>query len=249
MRFIFLDGYKMDDKYFKINGDDYRHIIANRYQPKDIIKARYGDYVGNFVISKIGSNYLFGEFFPEKKIKNPENYISLILGLPKDRALFPILEKSAEIGIKDIFITPTVNSDRKDINENKFERMKKIVKESCIQSGNYFIPCINYFESLTKILEKMNDNYTLKLLLDENCIDSTNLFDIYSKYCIESFSRIVIFVGPEGGITEEERNNFTKFGFISICLGSNILRTETAAIGSIFLLKQLQNFIYKRSFF
>ena len=44
-------------------------------------------------------------------------------------------------------------------------------------------------------------------------------------------------------------NNLIKSGFISISLGSNILRTETAAIGTIFFLKQLQNFIYKRSFF
>ncbi|HOV45417.1 MAG: RNA methyltransferase [Spirochaetes bacterium] len=249
MRFIFLDEYKRDDKYFKINGDDYRHLIANRYQPKDMIKAKYGDYIGNFVICKISSTYLSGEFFPEKKIENPEHYISLILGLPKDRALFPTLEKSAEIGIKDIFITPTVNSDRKDINETKFERMKKIVKESCMQSGNYFIPCINYFNSLSIILEKIKDDYTLKLLLDEGYIENINPFDIYSKYCIENFSRVVIFVGPEGGINENEKNNLIKSGFISISLGSNILRTETAAIGTIFFLKQLQNFIYKRSFF
>jgi len=118
-----------------------------------------------------------------------------------------------------------------------------------MQSGNYFIPCINYFNSLSIILEKIKDDYTLKLLLDEGYIENINPFDIYSKYCIENFSRVVIFVGPEGGINENEKNNLIKSGFISISLGSNILRTETAAIGTIFFLKQLQNFIYKRSFF
>ena len=44
---------------------------------------------------------------------------------------------------------------------------------------------------------------------------------------------IAIFVGPEGGWTEDEINLFKKNNFKILSLGSNILRAETAAMVAV----------------
>jgi 16S rRNA (uracil1498-N3)-methyltransferase len=40
-------------------------------------------------------------------------------------------------------------------------------------------------------------------------------------------------VGPEGGFTDNEVNNAIENGCVLVTIGSNILRTETAAIAAI----------------
>ena len=49
----------------------------------------------------------------------------------------------------------------------------------------------------------------------------------------------LIFVGPEGGWSENEISDFKKRGFTGIKLAKNILRSETAAVLSVGVLNYL----------
>ena len=49
----------------------------------------------------------------------------------------------------------------------------------------------------------------------------------------KSAKDVSIFVGPEGGITESEKNLLVDAGAKSVTLGSRILRAETAAISAL----------------
>ncbi|MDE7107377.1 MAG: RsmE family RNA methyltransferase, partial [Clostridiales bacterium] len=44
---------------------------------------------------------------------------------------------------------------------------------------------------------------------------------------------ISVFIGPEGGITEDEKNKLSAVGAKSVTLGARILRAETAAIAAL----------------
>ena len=48
--------------------------------------------------------------------------------------------------------------------------------------------------------------------------------------------KIIIVIGPEGGITKEEITYLHKHGYQSVSLGENILRSETAAIAALSML-------------
>ena len=50
---------------------------------------------------------------------------------------------------------------------------------------------------------------------------------------------ITAIIGPEGGWSDEEINQFNRYSNKSISLGRRILRTETAAIAAITLLQYL----------
>ena len=50
-----------------------------------------------------------------------------------------------------------------------------------------------------------------------------------SKKCV----KILLVVGPEGGFTPDEEEFLTNNGFISVSLGKNVLRAETAPVCAI----------------
>ena len=50
---------------------------------------------------------------------------------------------------------------------------------------------------------------------------------------------LILLVGPEGGFTVEEDKTAHAAGFVSICLGQRILRTESAALAAIAAMQTL----------
>jgi 16S rRNA (uracil1498-N3)-methyltransferase len=83
-------------------------------------------------------------------------------------------------------------------------------------------------------------------LLDEVCQTKHDFFTLINNNTVENFKKITIFIGPEGGISNNERNFLLNKGFVSVTAGKNILRTETAAIASMFFLRLYQNYIFNR---
>ena len=53
----------------------------------------------------------------------------------------------------------------------------------------------------------------------------------------ESITDILICIGPEGGYQENEINAIIESGGKSVSLGNTILRAETAAIGSLAMIR------------
>jgi 16S rRNA (uracil1498-N3)-methyltransferase len=45
--------------------------------------------------------------------------------------------------------------------------------------------------------------------------------------------RVIVLVGPEGGLTTEEQSLASAYGFSGIRMGPRILRTETAALAAL----------------
>ena len=52
-------------------------------------------------------------------------------------------------------------------------------------------------------------------------------------------ARVVILIGPEGGLSEREITRAVEKGFVSITLGPRVLRTETAALATLCALQTL----------
>lgn len=253
MRLIFLEEYLKTGNLFILSKEESKHLLINRYRIGDKIESVFQDYFGFFEIKKIENKIISGEFSITHKLEKENSILNLIVGLPKDRALLPVIEKSSEIGVNKIFLIPLKFSDRKNLNESYIERIKKIAKEGCKQSGNPFIPQIILVKSLEEyiinydyknIIDNKNnfDNkFSLKIFLDERSDKTNNLFNLVQSNQIEKFKNTVIFIGPEGGISDIERDLLLEAKFIPVSLGKNILRTETAAICATYFIKSFQN--------
>src|SRR5699024_2851413 len=110
----------------------------------------------------------------------------------------------------------------------KMTRYKKIVKEAAEQSYREIIPEIYEPSSLEAIIEATK-NYSVKLVAYEEEAKKDQTTYTFSEK-LQKNDEIVIFIGPEGGITSEEVDILKTADFIPVKLGNRILRTETASL-------------------
>ncbi|MEG6569035.1 16S rRNA (uracil(1498)-N(3))-methyltransferase [Thermoanaerobacterium thermosaccharolyticum] len=231
MRKFFVKNEDIKDGIARINGDDAHHIInVLRFKigTKLIISNGKNQYIvtildieNSSVILKIIEEY-------NQVVESPIN-ITLYQGLPKSDKMDLIIQKCTEIGIKKIIPVETEFSTIK-IKEkniyNKINRWKKISLEASKQSGRSIVPDVLVPVGFKDALESLNE-FDLCLIPYEK---ETNmrLKDVLKKNF--DAKNICVFIGPEGGFSENEIMAAIEYGAIPVTLGPRILRTETAGI-------------------
>ncbi len=130
------------------------------------------------------------------------------------------LEKTTEIGIDEITPLLCERSERKII---KTKRLEKIILSAMKQSLTAFRPVLHEMTSLRKFLEFVPSRNTY-------IAHSENYDQIHLKSLISPVKDYIIMIGPEGGFSPEEVQLANNKGVISVSLGQNRLRTETAGL-------------------
>ena len=176
------------------------------------------------IIKKVESNV-------ESKIK-----VSIFQGLPKADKMELVIQKSVELGAFDI--TPiemkrcVVKLNEKD-KTRKIQRWQKISETAGKQSGRDIIPQINNIINVKKLCEKFGE-YDLILVAYENEKENTLKQELKKiKNIKKEEIKIAIIIGPEGGIDNEEIEQFKSYNAKIITLGNRILRTETVALNML----------------
>ncbi len=154
----------------------------------------------------------------ETKQEEEKNQIHIAIAPTKlnDRMEW-FMEKATELGITEITLLLTKNSERKAV---KLERFEKILVSAMKQSKRLYLPKLNDLTSFDKFIQKHP-----KGLIAE-CYDGekSTIKDKFSnKDC-------PILIGPEGDFSLEEVEHAKNNGYLSISLGENRLRTETAGL-------------------
>ncbi len=160
---------------------------------------------------------------------NKERKITLIQGIPTNKKVSIVLQKTTELDVDEIVLWQAERSTSKLIDFNKKEeRLNKIIIEACEQSRRNDIPRLSFINSL----EEFDFKNSKTIILYEN--ENSKTFKEAISDCGNEDINVVI--GPEGGITENEIKTFIEKGSIIATTGKNILRTETAAIAAIAML-------------
>ena len=135
-----------------------------------------------------------------------------------------MIEKLTEIGIDEITFISTKYSERSNIN---YKRIDKKIISALKQCKSLFKPKVNELISLNEFLKneyKKSNKYVA---------------DISSKIEMKKNNNnenSLILVGPEGDFSKEELEILNKKGYQGISLGNQVLRSETAALISGYLL-------------
>ena len=164
--------------------------------------------------------------------------LGLIQSLCKADRLEWILEKCTELGIDDIFLLDAARSVIRIPEERlsaKMDRWQKIILSSVKQSRRSTVPVLRPPSSLSSLCQHLPP--CLRLLLSENEHDSS----LKSAIRPATWHHAVFCVGPEGGWTAQEHLELRRSGFQPVSLGSQILRTETAAVVVAAILKYEQD--------
>jgi len=157
--------------------------------------------------------------------------------LPRD-TFEHVLQKGTEVGVSTFV---PVEAERsivriKDIKEEKMQRWQKIVQEAAEQSERGSVPSVMPAQTF-------QDAITAAVTSGPVLVAWENEEAQFLSQVISNISKdkpISLFVGPEGGFSQEEMEFAKEKGVISVSLGPRILKSETA--GPVFAALVLYDF-------
>jgi 16S rRNA (uracil1498-N3)-methyltransferase len=159
--------------------------------------------------------------------------IKLLIALIKFERLELLLEKATELGVGSVQLVRSERSEKglESAAEKRIIRWRRIVLEASQQSRRARMP-----EILRPISfhQALRSEAASRLLLDEQR-DGVSIL----KAVADPNSSVAALVGPEGGWTDLERSQAREAGWIPISLGTQVLRTETAAIAALAVLSSM----------
>lgn len=180
----------------------------------------------------------------KKDTKDDEFKLWLFAGLPKANKLDDVIRAACEIGIDGFaaveFDRSVTKIDSGKI-DSKLERWKKIAKSASMQSGQYHLPKIDKAYKFDQMCEKLNAFDHIFVCWEQSSDTKGILMECEDLRSKNTELKIAIVVGPEGGICSEEiekiQNSNKNTSVVSI--GDSILRTETADVVSLAIVKFL----------
>lgn len=230
MHRFFIDE-KPEDNLITIRGKDAKHI-------RDVLRMNIGDKVEivsdnvKYIccIDNFDTNLVLLNVIQYESISNePKLKINLYQSIPKSTKMELILQKCTEIGV--VSFTPVITTRTivkvDDISKElkKITRWQSIVYEAAKQSKRDIVPKVNSIIDFRDALNQFMGKTTIVPYENEHYED---LHSTREKYI--SSTEVNIFIGPEGGFTEQEIQELKKIDAIIVSLGARILRTETAGI-------------------
>lgn len=218
----------------EITAAEARHIaLSRRSKAGSIIQLQGPDKKRfNAAILSITKNAITCRI--ENEVNTPAESafeITVFQALIAEQALDIILQKATELGVAHIALFPTKHSPISPaVATKKIARWQKITIEATKQCDRQTAPDIKVCSSLAEAIQ------------NAHALDHVYVLDPAGEKLAFSpksrFQTAGLFIGPEGGMTEEERGQLTKLPKTSaVKLGPRILRAETAAIASITLLQ------------
>ena len=232
---FFVSSDQIQNKLVKIIGEDVKHISnVLRLQPLDKVivcdKSVNNSYVAEII--NMNKEYIECNIIDEIiETTEPDVNIDLFQGLPKSDKMEYIIQKTIEIGVRDIYPVSfercVVKLDKKT-EEKKLDRWKKIAEAAAKQSKRDIISNIENVINIENICQNI-EKYDIILLAYENEQNNTLKYELQKLDKNKKLS-IGVIIGPEGGLSEKEVDKLITAGAKCVSLGKRILRTETAPL-------------------
>lgn len=222
---------KKENNLFTLSSNDMYHIKkVMRMKPNDTIEVVYDE---SLYICTLDSDYnvVISDKINKDNIKT--KHITLCIPLLSDQKFSFILQKATELGVDEIIPVMTNRSIAK-INDvdKKLTRWNSICKEASEQSKRLDIPSIS---TIKKIDDLSISGLKIVCSTKENLKTIKNVLQNNTK-C----DKMVLMVGPEGGLEDIEEEKLVNLGFIPVTLGKNILRVETVPIYLLSVINYLE---------
>lgn len=235
MHKFFVSSDQIQNKLVKIIGEDVKHISnVLRLQPLDKVIVCDKSVNNSYVAEIINMNKEYTECNIINKIietTEPDVNIDLFQGLPKSDKMEYIIQKTIEIGVRNIYPVSfercVVKLDKKT-EEKKLDRWKKIAEAAAKQSKRDIISNIENVINIENICQNI-EKYDIILLAYENEQNNTLKYELQKLDKNKKLS-IGVIIGPEGGLSEKEVDKLITAGAKCVSLGRRILRTETASL-------------------
>ncbi len=258
----------MREKRFFVRSQDIEKNAAllsseESHHLKDVLRLKKGDSViifngeGQEFEGKVTSlSNRVGVLLEKKRRNRSKDPISVCLAqsLPKKKKMDFIIAKACELGVIEIFPLETERASFKLTgpgSERVQQRWQKIAVQTCKQSRLDWIPELHEPIKFKDLLQKAKEfqavliphtDPNLPKLSDvitavKNKVMPRNSLELKSQ----PMRKILLVIGPEGGFSEKEILLAKEKGAYLVHLGDLILKTETASIVGVALVKYAFN--------
>ncbi len=160
--------------------------------------------------------------------------INIFQALCKGKKNELIARMLTEAGVQQISFMQTEFTQEKALKAHDRERIETIIKEAVQQSGAKSVPSLVFYDSFKEAVENAPGK---KIILHQSVLNTTKQL----ASAVEGEREISLFIGSEGGFSEDECRAVEEKGGDAVLLKTNILRAETAGIYTVGAIQTLLN--------
>lgn len=159
--------------------------------------------------------------------------ITVYQAIPKGRKLDEPLRQLVQAGVRRVVPVVTERTVvRPEQGATRMQRWRRIVREAVQQSGAPYPATVTEPVPLSGLTASPE---ALSLILHTEPIAQTTLHG----YLADIPTAVELVVGPEGGFSSAEMEAMREAGFLSVWLGPQVLRSESAALFAVAALRIL----------
>jgi len=212
-----------------------RFNSSQAHQLRDVLRMRDGTEI--LVLDNTGTEYrvvlrnitresVDGAVLEKRAAAGePQTRIILNQALLKADKFEWVLQKGTEVGIS-AFVPVVTERSVTDVGKNKFERWTHIITEAAEQARRGKIPTLSPHQTLLAACAAAQAQGGLLVMPWEQ----ERKRDLRTALTGGKEKIIHLFIGPEGGFSEQDIEKARTYGALTISLGPRILRAETAGL-------------------
>lgn len=213
-----------------VEGDEAHHAVAVR-------RLRVGEQVvltdgaGTSVVGAVsatGKRVFTVVVESVRTDPEPEPAVVVVQALPKgDRGELAV-EVLTEIGVAEVVPWAAARSVavwKGERAAKSLARWRATAREAAKQSRRAWFPTVAPLATTADVVALVG-SADLAVVLHEDATEPVTALAVPA-------GRIVVVVGPEGGLTEDEVAAFVAVGAVSVRLGAEVLRTSTAGVAAV----------------
>jgi 16S rRNA (uracil1498-N3)-methyltransferase len=229
-RALFLLDELPDADQFELTGDEGRHAARVRRltvgESFMVADGRGG--LVDCTVAEILADGLTLQVISRRNVPAPDPRVVVVQGLAKgDRAELAV-ESMTELGVDEIVPWAASRSivqwdgSRAD---KGLQRWRRTAREAAKQSRRAWVPSVGALASTAAVGHRFAG--ATALVLHEAATIPLAMAELPSA------GEVIVVVGPEGGISDDELDAFTAAGATPVRLGEPVLRTSTAGAAAL----------------
>lgn len=219
-----------------LSGQDHRRLA-------DILRAQPGE---RFILRAPGGALVSAELLTitsrDATVKiigradtppSPPRRITLVQALGKGDRFEQVLKHGTELGAAAFIPLMTARTVRRFESRAlaaKMTRWRAILEAAAEQSQRERTPDLADPLTLPEAAKRMAEHTTTYIMHPE----ATE--DLYARDALDRAADAALYIGPEGGFTDDETSLLSSHGAVAVRLSPFVLRTETAALAALSVL-------------
>jgi 16S rRNA (uracil1498-N3)-methyltransferase len=212
-----------------VDGDEGFHAAnVRRIRPGEEVDLGDGlGTVAHCVVEDVAKARLTAKLLDRQTVPLPSPSVTVVQALPKSDRSELAIELATEAGA-DAFVAWQASRcvarwESSAKVDKGLRRWRAVARSAARQSRRPYIPSVSGVLSTAELVERVSDSSVTTLVLHESATVKL------PELPVAQVDSLLLIVGPEGGIADDEVAALAGAGATAVQLGPSVLRTSTAA--------------------